>query len=160
AATADAHASDVGRAPDAGDELILGDEGRTLALAEAIDSVQLAPDAAPQGWNRAGAYVYPNDQVVLEANDPATTAARIEHVWGRLGGEGQYFTTRSDPRSVFNTVCEAFATPAGASAAMGPLSPVPASQQAVLAQDPPVQLGDETVAFKATLLWPGSERRD
>jgi hypothetical protein len=131
-----------------------------LAVVEAMDAAQLPASAAPAGFDRAGAYVWSDAQLALDARAPGDAAADVIDGWGRRTGEAEYFVARDGSRTTLTTGYALFHDAAGASAALHDLSLYSVSRQAALLEAPPVQLGDDTVALRTVVLWPGGELRD
>jgi hypothetical protein len=136
------------------------DDARDLATAQAFDAVQLPPDAAPSGFDRGGAYLWSDAQLALDSRAPADAARQAIAAWGRISGEAEFFVASNGTRTTLTTGYALFAADTGASLALHDLSLYSASRQAILPVDAAVQLGDETVALRTVVLWPGGELRD
>ncbi|HZQ38640.1 MAG TPA: hypothetical protein VFD32_22130, partial [Dehalococcoidia bacterium] len=72
----------------------------------------------------------------------------------------QYFTTSDSTRTLLTAAITAFVDPFGAQRAVEDESLTATTRQAVLPLAPPAQLGEETIAYRATVRWPRGELRE
>jgi hypothetical protein len=135
------------------------DERTELNWGSALDAAQLPAAAVPARLIRSGAYLWSNEQVVLDSRQPASSAERLSGDQQRITGEVEYFT---DDRSrvVLSSVYTVFVDAAGAQGAVREDPLVSGVRQAVVPLSAPVQLGEEMVAFESVLRWPLGELRE
>lgn len=136
------------------------DDAQALAVAAALEQAQLPAGAVPAAFGDAGAYLWSNEQLVLDARQPDTIAHLIVDEWGRVSAAAKYFTTSDSGRTLLTTAIAAFVDPFGAQRGVEDESLTAATRQAVLPLVPPAQLGDETIAYRATVRWPRAELRE
>lgn len=154
------HAAGAGGITETVAPIPLRGDAQALAVAEALEQAQPAANAVPAAFGRAGAYLWSNEQLVLDARQPDVIAHLIVAEWGRVAASAQYFTTGDATRTLLTTAITAFVDPFGAQRAVEDESLTTATRQAVLPLDPPVQLGEETIAYRATVRWPRAELRE
>ncbi|HEY7294326.1 MAG TPA: hypothetical protein VH916_04750 [Dehalococcoidia bacterium] len=136
------------------------DDATVLALGEALEQGQLPATAVPSAFSPGGAYLWSNEQLVLDARQPPAIAHLIVAEWGRVAASAQYFTSGDSTRTLLTTAIVGFVDAVGAQRAVEDESLTAATRQAVLPLAPPVQLGDETIAYRATVRWPRAELRE
>jgi len=135
-------------------------DAQALMVGDDLEQAQLPAGAAPAAFSRGGAYLWSNEQLVLDARQPEAIAHLIVAEWGRIAASAQYFTSTDSTRTLLTTAIAAFVDAFGAQRAVEDESLTAATRQAVLPLDPPVQLGDETIAYRATVRWPRAELRE
>ena len=135
-------------------------DARELATAQSFDALQLPSASAPSGFARGGAYVWSDAQLALDSRAPPDAAGDKIASWGRISGEAEFFEAEDGTRTTLTTGYALFASADGASQALHDLSLYTASRQAVLPYASDAQLGDEIVALRTVVLWPGGELRD
>lgn len=135
-------------------------DGPALHAGEDLEQAQLPDAAAPAGFDRGGSYLWSNEQLVLDARQPEAIAHLIVAEWGRVAASAQYFTSSDASRTLLTTALAVFVDPFGAQRAVEDVSLTAATRQAVLPLNPPVQLGEETIAYRATVRWPRAELRE
>ncbi len=160
ALVAQQHAAGAGGVADVTTPIPLRGDAQALAVAGALEQAQLPATAVPAAFGDNGAYLWSNEQLVLDARQPEAIAHLIVAEWGRVAAAARYFTTADASRSLLTAAIAAFVDPFGAQRAVEDESLTAATRQAVLPLDPPVQLGEETIAYRATVRWPRAELRE
>jgi hypothetical protein len=156
----DAHAAEVGAATAPPAPSTLREDGWRLAVTGALDQAQLPQDAVPASFQRTGSYVWANEQIVLDAGDPAEAVRRVTTYWKRLTGEVEYFTAQDGSRAVLSGIYNVFADAGGAHNGLRDIALAPEERQSVVPLIPPLQLGDETIAYHAVVQWLDGAMRD
>ncbi len=154
AQAADAHAAAGGAFSS---DAVAPDETTELALAIGLDGDQLPTGSVPEGFTRSGSYLWSNEQIELQSCLPQKEAGRLTEDLARVTGEVEYFVSNRTA-SVISSGYSVFYDAAGAQMALidDPLNSC--VRQAIVPLSPPVQLGEETVAFESVLIWPQGDR--
>jgi len=156
AQAADAHAAAGGAFSS---DAVAPDETTELALAIGLDGDQLPTGSVPEGFTRSGSYLWSNEQIELQSRQPRQEAERLTDDLARVTGEVEYFVSNRTA-SVISSGYAVFYDAAGAQMALidDPLNS--GVRQAIVSISPPVQLGEETVAFETVLRWPQGDLRE
>jgi hypothetical protein len=158
AAAADDHALAIG-AMSAAAVYAPSDDSDELARATALDAVQLPETVVPSRFRRAGAYLWTNEQVVLDARDPILAAQAVVADEERITADVEFFADEGT-RSVLSSVYTVFGDAAGAQSALQQSPLGSAGRQAIISLAPPADLGEEVVAFEAIVRWPQGDLRE